>query len=688
MDIKLLSLSLLLLPWNLYSLDEFDDGLNTSTNSLPPIKGISNLNQIESDMPSAYSEVDHDLFTKLGIYKIEDAMRLFPGVVVAMATDDNPFIQYHGTNALKQRMAIRFNGHDYTIGQIHKNSWRQFNFNDLRKITLSRSPGGANFGDRSFMAQMNLEPFSPHDLEGRSLKYITGSRKTHIVNTSASNNITPDLLFSVTASIQKTDGFDYEPDQSTKRWDYTDNKQINGKLIFDEGFHRFSLYTGIIEAENGSSFATGAGNNQPINNDPNDPISSSKTDIFFDYEFDNSDQIIRLSAGNQRFSSVQHWQVCIPSYFFIDSLADLSDINPDLSYAVAFNQSFNENGLTEQEDLLIDQFRNDITKLGEAAYQNSCYEVSQTPKTERTSVDGSYELEIITGLRSIFGINTYYETYASEIFLNGQIQNHGYNFYNQTEYKFNDYTINFGISSESGKSVESAVAVRGSFNWHIDSHNTLRFAYSEGYRTPDVLESSRDWRYKGKAINENPFGKSTLEYFYKNKISNELHSEKIKSYEISYLSNYDNMELDLKIFQDELEDLMNDNVAVFQHAVDNSSSNLIQGAETEVKLDLSPIQLGLVYAYLNYNTNSISEQLFNPKHIGSLYGIAELTETSTIALAFYGNSDISGEDYGRSDLTYTCDWDLAASILTFQAKYSYYNNDAFAIDVIDQSISK
>jgi outer membrane cobalamin receptor len=297
-------------------------------------------------------------------------------------------------------------------------------------------------------------------------------------------------------------------------------------------------------------------------------------------------------------------------------------------------------------------------------------------------------MEITSGFRTIFGVNSYRETFASEIFLGGEVENYGYNLYSQSEYKQKHYTINFGISSESGKTFSAVTAVKGSFNWHFNEHNTLRFAYSEGYRTPDALESSRDWRYKGKAINENPFNRYQLEYFYKNKISTTLSSDKIKSYEISYLTNFDNMQIDLKIFQDDLEDLMNDTVAVFQHHIDNSSSNRIQGFETEMTFDLNPVQLGIIYAYMDYSTNAKSEALLDPKHTGSVYGVSELSEANTVAVAFYGNSDIAGEYYGRTDITYTFDWELSDSALSLQTRYSYYLNDAFAVDVIDYSISK
>lgn len=685
---KLFSIVLVAFTVNAFAFDLLTESSENEQPSLPPIKGISNLNQIESDMPSAFSEVDYDLLEKLGLYKTEEAMRLIPGMVVASATDYNPFIQYHGTNAVKQRMGIRFNGHDYTIGQIHKNSWRQFNFSDIKRITVSRSPGGANFGDRSFLAQMNLETFSPSDLEGASLKYVTGSRKTHIINGAASDRITRDLLFSVTVSLQKTDGFDYEPDRSTKRWDYTDTKQINAKLFYDKDQHNFSLYTGLIEGENGSSFATGAGDNQPINNDPNDRFSSSKTDVFFDYEFDQIDKVFRLSIGNQRFNSEQNWQICNPAYFYIESLARLSDLNPDLSYAVAFDDSYDPSQLTSQENSLINEYRDERESLGQAAFHKSCYEVSQRPRTERFNLDASYELEIMPGFRTILGVNSYDETFTSQIFLGGKVENYGYNIYSQSEYKEKNYTINFGISSESGKDFSAVTAVKGSVNWHFNEHYTLRFSYSEGYRTPDALESSRDWRYKGKAINENPFNRLTLAYFYKSKITTELSSEKIKSYEISYLSNFDNMQIDLKLFHDDLEDLMNDNVSLFQHHVNNSSNNQLRGFETEMTFDFSPVQLGIVYAYIDYSTNAESERLLDPKHTGSIYGISELSEANTIAVAFYGNSDISGEYYGRTDVTYTFDWELSESALSFQTRYSYYLNDAFALDVIDYSISK
>jgi iron complex outermembrane receptor protein len=688
MHFKLFPVFLVALTSNVFSFDLLTEGTESEQPSLPPIKGISNLNQIESDMPSAFSEVGYDLLEKLGIYKTEEAMRLIPGMVVASSTDYNPFIQYHGTNAVKQRMGIRFNGHDYTIGQIHKNSWRQFNFSDIKRISVSRSPGGANFGDRSFMAQMNLDTFTPLDLEGASLKYITGSRQTHIINGAASDRITRDLLFSVTVSLQKTDGFDYEPDGVTKRWDYTDSKQINGKLFYDKDQHKFSLYVGLIDGEHGSSFASGAGDNQPINNDPNDKFSSAKLDLFFDYEFDQIDKVFRLSMGNQKFNSEQDWQICNPAYFYIESLARLSDINPDLSYAVAFDNPYDQSQLTQEENSLINEYKSERQSLGQAAFHKSCYEISQRPRTERLNLDASYEMEITSGFRTIFGVNSYRETFASEIFLGGEVENYGYNLYSQSEYKQKHYTINFGISSESGKTFSAVTAVKGSFNWHFNEHNTLRFAYSEGYRTPDALESSRDWRYKGKAINENPFNRYQLEYFYKNKISTTLSSEKIKSYEISYLTNFDNMQIDLKIFQDDLEDLMNDTVAVFQHHIDNSSSNRIQGFETEMTFDLNPVQLGIIYAYMDYSTNAKSEALLDPKHTGSVYGVSELSEANTVAVAFYGNSDIAGEYYGRTDITYTFDWELSDSALSLQTRYSYYLNDAFAVDVIDYSISK
>ena len=751
MTLKSIQILVLLVCSHIASSDILNEDLGGQELVLPPLKGLSNLNQLESDAPSAITVISSDKLKKLGLHTIEEAMRLVPGVVVATATYDNPYIQYHGGNATKQRMGIRLNNHDYSIGQVHKNIWRQFDYADIKKISVSRSPGGANFGDRSLTAQINIDTFTPVDLKGASLKYTYGSRKTQEITAVASNNISNDALFSVGTTVHKSDGFDFEPDGSTKRWDYMDSKHLNSKFYYESDENLLNIYIGLTDSENGSSFANGS-YSLPINNDPNDPLKSSKLDFFIDYQFSELERTLNVSFGHQRFKSIQNWDTCTPAFLFSPNLRKLSDINPSLSYALAFNEPFNDDSLTGDEKLLINQYRSELIQMGPTAFDNVCYTVSQKSKTERSTINANYEVAVFSNIRAIIGVNSHYETYDSAVFLNGKADSYGYNMYAQTEYKNENMTLNFGSSFESGKSLEGAVALRGSFNWHFDEHNTIRLAYSEGFRTPDILETNRDWRYKGNALNENPYGLNYLEFFYRNKNTANLKSERVKSYELSYLSNFDDMRIDnlvvfqhsisnsasntitgfeaemefeldpvnlgvvyaymdhntgsktekvlnakhvgsiyaitdLKIFQDDFDNLMDDNLVVFQHSISNSASNTITGFEAEMEFELDPVNLGVVYAYMDHNTGSKTEKVLNAKHVGSIYAITDLSNKNSIALAFYGNSDIATENYGRADIVYTQDF-LSKSIITFQTRFSHFTNDAFTIDVIADAISR
>ena len=184
--------------------------------------------------------------------------------------------------------------------------------------------------------------------------------------------------------------------------------------------------------------------------------------------------------------------------------------------------------------------------------------------------DGTTQIELIDTVvindefRLVSGIGAAENQFDSETYTNGYISSVRYSLFSNAEYRVNAFVFNLGamLEKEEGDKSGFEYSPRLGVGYKIDSENTLKFVLSKGIRTPDILETNRNWNY---FIRDFSDGSPDRYFYYSAKSHSSLESEKIISREIIHYLNVPSLGLiiDTKLFNEDLYDLISEKLQFF-----------------------------------------------------------------------------------------------------------------------------
>ena len=148
-----------------------------------------------------------------------------------------------------------------------------------------------------------------------------------------------------------------------------------------------------------------------------------------------------------------------------------------------------------------------------------------------------------------------------------------------------DLVFNLGAMSESNSFTGTDISPRAAANWHFLPKHTLRVSHSTATRTPTMYEKNREAAYLGTYLNQ------------------EMRAERIKSSEIGYLGKFTGLNLDLRLFSDELTDLIEQTGSAIRGGDLNAGRARVKGFESQVQWDVGP-KTRLIYAFAHIEIES------------------------------------------------------------------------------------
>lgn len=664
----------------------FDENLNSII-----VTDISNLNQLPKDTPSAFTQLDAKLISMLGLTEIDEILRLVPGMRVAKSTSRVPYIAYHGTNAVKSRTGLSIDGQNISQAYLHSSVWNRFDTNSVSKISVFRGAGGSTFGDEDFNGHVNVQTDRP--LQGQPVEIEAnvnlGSKGYKRNNFSVSGAAGESLAMRLNVAEYEYEGFDYNGD-GERKYDGNDFSYIDSTILYEiNDRHHIAVDFNYVEAAQEASIeSTHAADPR---NDPLDPIESEdrRARIKYDYNIKN-DHILTINASTQHRRSSQIGDAYQPAFLMAPTLTALGEVNEKLAASTAFGFPYTGT-ITANEQALVDAYQAEIGSLGSAAYSNMALQYHVETIISRDEVDVGYEASLAPGLRMAFGSRAYQEEYRSDTYFDGSVESSGVMGYVQVEYRTDPFTYNLAFAAEDGDDFnETAKAVRLSLNWHATDNSTIRFSFADGYRTPDVVETRREWSYTFKTIGANVYNVDQVRWFQVDKNTNEnVKPEEIESYNISFVYEKNGLYVDAKIFKENYDNLLSDNVFFGLGDIYNSTTNELHGLELDIRSSLGDdLDFGVVYSYMHSNPNNDIENMLAAEHQGAVYGIYNFNAHQSLALAYYAQSELAEEKYGRVDVVYRKMVPFQGVHLTGTFKFSHYLNDEFAVNAQDVDVNR
>jgi len=625
---------------------------------LPTVITPTRLKQSRHDAPASVSRVTAETLHLLQIRTLAEALRYVSGMVVDYASGNQPRINYHGTNGLvPRRMQVLVDGISVYRAGYAEVSWQTLpvSIDDVLYIEVIRSPSSAAYGENSMMAAINIVTQSADTLIRPSATLRVSDSEERSLHTRFSTALSADTNLLLSASAPHDDGFD-EIFRDEERHDSYTMRYLRARLDYQMNAHsRLDVYAAYSSGVNELEFRS--------------PEQQTFPDIQMQTQYYQADFRHSFSAQHELkvktyYSQVSQkiaWASCHPAVFFLDSVYQLDQSNPSYVVGLFDNDPNTPQGGSAEDDALAAQVLADVNALGMSPFTSICGDVNEDGIETKLDIEVEDTMVFSDALRLVYGAGFLRKAVESETFVNGYVAEEGVRGFANAEYKYGPTTFNLGLMAEEAPQLSRVeYAPRFGVNLLYLPNHSVRYAVSKAVRTPDILESHRDWRYTLSNADPAVQGETELAFFKRTRSTRTLSSETIISNEVAAYGVFSTpvfgFEYDVKMFYDRLYDLISEKQQYFDYEPTNQGRTVLKGAEFDLNWRwslagaLKQVDLHVNYARVWVDTNNFYETSLHADHVGAAYLTARMRSGWYGAFAYYGNSPINGEAYDGYEL--------------------------------------
>ena len=531
---------------------------------VPRVLTISRLSQSVVDAPAAVTVIDRETIRASGIVDIPEIFRLVPGFYVGtnagFVHNTNHVVSYHGmTTAYSGAMQVLINGRSVYSPLYGGVQWSELPIAiaDIERIEITRGPNAASYGANSFFGVINIITQNPSDQLGTSISATYGNGRHEAFARYAGKQA--DVNYRITAGYRDDDGLD-------NRYDFKRTRLLNAQADYR------------VNDKNNLEFEFGL-----VNGNREDDQSLGTTRYFQP----------RVRGIENNYELI-HWQ---------HNVSDNSD------FSLKAYHSFDKT-----EDVI--NSVNLVGLLSFATLLSPTIQVNNDIEMERYDIEAQHNFSISPILRGIWGASVRQDTMYSSHYLGTQNLD-TFNLqrvFGHIEWRPMDRVVlNIGTMIENNSFNGVNVSPRASINFKLNPNQTIRFGISTALRTPNYLEDK---------FNTNIEVQTTLIQLQAQFIrgNSNLKPERIISREIGYLGDFGQLNLDTRVFYDNIHDCIKSDIdrtipllaitpsgyaLIKQPTVyANAGDVAVKGFEAQAKWHITKdTHLLLNYAYVNIDAD-------------------------------------------------------------------------------------
>jgi iron complex outermembrane recepter protein len=476
---------------------------------VPRVLTVSRLSQSTADAPSAVTVIDRASIRASGAVDIPELFRLVPGMYVGVNAgyvyNTNHAVSYHGMNtAYPGNMQVLINGRSVYTPLFGGVKWSELPIAlmDIERIEITRGPNAASYGANAFAATVNILTSTPSEAPASTVLATHGNGRNEAFYRHAGK--TGDLAYRVTTGYRQDDGLDERNDFKRTRFanaqaDYQIN--LNNNVEFE-----FGLAEG----------ARGEGNAQ-------------------------EDNIVFLPRTKQmnNYYGLARWK---------HQLSDASDFQL---------QAYHSHDRSDDETTSVNLrplFALISPILAASLVSDSIY-IDNEVTTERTDVEAQHIFGLGANIRVVWGAGVRQDTtYAPHYLGNKKTDKFDLQrLFGHVEWRPHAmWTLNTGAMLEHNDFTGTDISPRASLNFKPHPNHALRLGISSALRTPNYVEEKFDQKYAIATTLVVP--RLVLQQVLADK--GNVNPEQIISKELGYVGKLGGMQLDARIFSDEITDVI------------------------------------------------------------------------------------------------------------------------------------
>ena len=511
---------------------------------VPKVLTVSRLSQPKEDAPSAVTVIDRDMIRAAGIVDLPEIFRLVPGFYVAKNAgfiyNSNHAVSYHGmASAYLGAMQVLINDRSVYSPLYGGVQWSglPITLDDIDRIEITRGPNAASYGANSFLGVISIITKDASDAKGSSVRLTYGTGRNEAFYRYAGD--VENISYRISAGYRKDDGLDNRNDyKRTNILNLQADKRINSR-------NEIGIELGITGGERADGEAI-------------------KDKILF---------VPRTREILNHYELVR-WR---------------HNIDDDSDSSLQAYHSFNGS-----DDLITSANLRPIFPANPPLL-SSTLKVINVIEMERYDIEAQHTFVPAANWRVVWGGNLRLETTYAPYWLGTTVKDH-FNLqrlFVHAEWRINDQLlINIWSMVEHNCFTGNDISPRASINFKLTPNHTLRFGVSKATRTPNYIEEK---------FNDNtlmPTTSASRTYLFQRFTGNSyLNPERILSKEIGYLGQIGNINIDARVFDNDIRNVLNTKrviLALLPTIVSlsnprtyvNAADAQVRGFETQVKCRL------------------------------------------------------------------------------------------------------
>ena len=482
---------------------------------VPKVLTVSRLSQAAADVPSAVTVIDRDTIRASGIVDLPDVFRLVPGMYVGANAgyvyNTNHTVSYHGiTSAYAGTMQVMINGRSVYSPLFGGVNWSELPIAiiDIERIEVTRGPNAASYGANSYFGVINIITQTPAETPANSFVATHGSGRNEAFYRHAGKQ--DDLSYRLTAGYRQDDGLDNRNDFKRTRFI---NSQADYRVSLKDSLE---LEFGITDG------ARGEGN---INNDP----------FIF---------LPRTKQINNHFGLIR-WR---------HNISDSSDFT--LQAYHSYDKSDDETTSVNLRPIIA-AIPNPLAPIVAASLVNDNVFVNNDVVQQRSDIEAQQTFALGQQIRAVWGGSVRQDSVYAPHFLDSRKTDY-FNLqrlFGHVEWRAHDkLTVNVGAMMEHNDFTGTDISPRVSLNFKPHPNHTFRVGTSSALRTPNYVEE----KFRDRLVipTTNP-GRNPLIFQYKANKGN-VKPEQIISRELGYIGKIGHLQLDARLFSDQIDDIIRD----------------------------------------------------------------------------------------------------------------------------------
>lgn len=628
--------------------ESFEEGLE----SLPMVLTASRLKQPRSEVPASVTVIDAQQIKLWGARTIPELMKFVPGMFVGHAdNENNASVTYHTSSPnIMRRLQVLIDGRSVYKSAIANVIWDDvpLAIEDIDRIEVTRGPNAALYGANSYLGVINILTKHPDDSLGTALSVRKGNKGVQDIYLRHGLSFDSTSV-RISAAVKADEGFD--------------GKESTGADALRDG-RRHGFINAYInhevdernELDIQAAYKSGKTEIRKIDFDTVAPDAETQNGYLYGrwkHEFNENHQS-HLQVYWQKEERKQGKEVCAPTLTldpvmsqlyrqngeWADILASLPALysgSGDIQGVVAglraggipasnleaIVEGFTGDpiSITDQDLTLTQLALQNVPNLDDDFTQQTCGQTDTDLNEQRYDIEWQDTVRWNKDLRTVSGISYRQDSAYSKTYFNGEVNNDTWRAFMNAEYRLADImTFNLGGMYEYETVNESAFSPRFATNLLLSPNQSLRFVASQAVRSPDLIESRPEFIFTV----DNPTVNGERNYlnqeqadFYQSQIvddEKDLTQEKITSYELGYFYSTriseSHLEFDVKIFHEEMRDMISDPITLQAKNISNDNEADVDGVEFQVNTKLnSQHSIWLTYSYIDVDNRYTGNNL-------------------------------------------------------------------------------